>query len=247
MPKVIFKKMSLEANINNIKWMYFSGDDNLSFKSSVINYFPDLKDIDSNMSKEEIETKIEELIQECYEYSENKLDEEVKRYNDIWKEYNNNYFEALGRYLNIEWPSDKNEIIASVGLIPIFPRYLDSFSFDLSYGLDKEKVVEVTAHETLHFLWFNKWKRLFPNFKREEFDYPHIIWEYSEMVTDPILNSKEINKVINIEEKAYDYFYELKLNNVSLMEMLKEIYESTKPIEEKMIEGFEVAKKFIKK
>ena len=67
------------------------------------------------------------------------------------------------------------------------------------------------------------------------------------MVTDPILNSKEINKVINIEEKAYDYFYELKLNNVSLMEMLKEIYESTKPIEEKMIEGFEVAKKFIKK
>lgn len=236
MPRVIFKKMTLEDNINNIKWMYFS-DDNLNFYNAVINYFPDLKDVDISMSKEKINIKIEELIKECYEYSENKLDEEVKRYNEVWNEYNDNYFKVLIEYLNIDWPKDKAEIVANVGLIPIFPRYLDAFSFDLSFGLEKEKIIEVTAHETLHFLWFEKWKQLFPDFKIEEFEHPNIIWEYSEMVTDPILNSKEINNILKIEEKAYDYFYEIK----GLMYELKCLYQSDISVEEKITKGFLIA------
>ena len=238
MPKVIFRKMSLEENINNIKWMYFSDDSSLNFRSAVVNYFPDLKDIDDSLSKEEKNMKIEDLIKECYEYSESRLDEEAKRYNEVWGKYNKDYFNTLSKYLNIDWPTGKEEIIASVGLIPIFPRYLDTFSFDLSYGLEDKKIVEVTAHETLHFLWFEKWKKMYPDCVREEFDYPHIVWEYSEMVTAPILNSKEINKVLQIEEKSYDYFYEIN----GLMDGLNNIYASNKSIEEKICDGFEFSK-----
>lgn len=242
MPKIIFRKMSLEENINNIKWMYFSDDSALNFRTAVINYFPDLNDINDSLSIEEKNKKIEDLIIECYEYSEKKLIEEAKRYNEVWKKYNDAYFNVLSKYLNIDWPKDKEIVIANVGLIPIFPRYLDSFSFDLSHGLEEMKIIEVAAHETLHFLWFEKWKQIYPDWTREEFDYPHIVWEYSEMVTAPILNSKEINKVLQIVEKSYDYFYEID----GLMAGLNNIYSSNKRIEEKMREGFEFSKLFRK-
>ena len=220
LPRVIFKEMSLEENIENIKWMFFDTNGEFSIRDAVIQYFPDLKESINLESKEEIYSNIEKLIKECYEYSLEKIKLDVKKYNDIWREYNDNYFSELAKYLNIDWPSDKLVIVAKVGLISVFPRHLNDFSFDLSFSLDKEKVIEVTAHETLHFLWFEKWKQLFPNSKREEYDSPHLVWRYSEMVTDPILNSKPIKEVLKIEEKSYDSFYNIKDGNSKMMEKL---------------------------
>jgi len=160
--------MSLEQNIENIKWMFFEDEGEFSIREATIQYFPDLKDLINIESKKDIYDGIEKLIKECYEYSLEKIEYDVKRYNDIWDKYNNRYFRELTKYLNIEWPSSKQIIVAKVGLIPVFPRYLDEFSFDLSYSLNEEKVIEVTAHETLHFLWFEKWKQLYPNCDRIE-------------------------------------------------------------------------------
>lgn len=238
-PRVIFKVMSLEENIENIKWMFFDINGEFSIRDAVVQYFPDLKESINLTSKQEVYINIENLIKECYEYSLEKIEYDIKRYNDIWEKYNNRYFGELTKYLNIDWPSDKQLIVAKVGLIPVFPRYLDEFSFDISYSLNEEKVVEVTAHETLHFLWFEKWKELYPNSKREEYDSPYLTWKYSEMVTDSILNSKDISNVLTIEEKSYDSFYAIKDGNNSVMENLKLIYEKNISVEEKITKGFE--------
>ena len=247
LPRVIFKEMSLKENVENIKWMFFDTNGEFSIRDAVIQYFPDLKESINLETKEEIYSNIEKLIKECYEYSLEKIKLDVKKYNDIWREYNDNYFSELAKYLNIDWPSDKLVIVAKVGLIPVFPRYLDDFSFDLSFSLNKENVVEVTAHETLHFLWFEKWKQLFLDSKREEYDSPHLVWRYSEMVTDPILNSKPINEVLKIEEKAYDSFYNIKDGNCKMMEKLISIYHSNISIEDKIIKGFEYIKTVLEK
>ena len=247
MPRVRFKVMSLEENIENIKWMFFDANGEFSIRDAVVQYFPDLKESVNLTSKQEVYINIENLIKECYEYSLEKIEYDVKRYNDIWNKYNNRYFSELTKYLNIDWPSDKQLIVAKVGLIPVFPRYLDWFSFDLSYSLNEEKIVEVTAHETLHFLWFEKWKELYPNCHRKEYDSPYLPWKYSEMVTDPILNSKDINDVLKIEEKSYDSFYEIKDGNNNVMENLKLIYKKNISVEEKIIEGFEYIKQIFNK
>ena len=242
-PKVVFKKMTLEENIDHIKWMYFNNEGEFSIKNATLEYFPDLKKIDCNMPKEKIYTIIEELVKECYDCSLSKIEKDEKKYNEIWEKYNNHYFTELAQYLNIEWPKDRKIIVANVGLIPIFPRYLDTFSFALSFSMNEADVVEVVAHETLHFLWFEKWKQLYPTCKRKEYDSPFLPWKYSEMVTDPILNSKNINRILNIKEKAYNSFYELIDNkNNNVMDMLKNIYESNDKIEEKIIKGYDYIK-----
>lgn len=60
------------------------------------------------------------------------------------------------------------------------------------------------------------------------------------MVVDPILNSKEINSVINVSEKAYDIFYKIKdKDNLYMMDILQDIYGKDNPIEEKIKNGYE--------
>ena len=52
-------------------------------------------------------------------------------------------------------------------------------------------------HELCHFLFFEKCKEIFPNWKYEDFDSPSILWYLSEIVVDPILNSNDIQKWVD--------------------------------------------------
>lgn len=246
-PKIIFREMTLKENIDLIKWSYFEKDKTLDIQRLTIEYFPELANIDVNLPKEKIYKIIEEVVKKNYNKNISKIKDEVSRYNQIWASYNDKYFKTLSNYLNIKWPTHIHTIDASVGLIPIFPRYLDTSSFSIAPDLEECQITKIAAHETLHFLWFEKWKELYPNTKRREYDSPYIIWKYSEMVTDPILNSEAIRELFNFYEKAYDSFYEIKDGNTLMMDNLINIYNTNKTIEEKITDGFNYIQKVINK
>jgi len=67
------------------------------------------------------------------------------------------------------------------------------------------------------------------------------------MVTDPILNSKDINNILKIKEKAYDSFYSITDGDNIMMEKLISIYNTNDSIENKIINGFEYVKTILKK
>lgn len=243
LPKIKFREMTLEENIDVIKWAYFEDNGVLSVHDFTIQYFSELANIDSDLPKEEIYKIIEEVVSNDYNRYKDRIKNETKRYNLLWDQYNDKYFEALSRYLNIEWPHNLTEITATVGLLPVFPRYLDDFSFSIGTGVDDLKLLEVSAHETLHFLWFEKWKRIHPETPRREYDSPYITWEYSEMVTDPILNKKPFSDMFEFTERGYDSFYELEDGDTKVMDNLRNIYSRDIPIEEKIESGFEYTSK----
>ncbi|MBQ3020745.1 MAG: hypothetical protein IJD92_00805 [Bacilli bacterium] len=246
LPKVRFREMTLEENIEIIKWSYFEKDESLDIHNYTIQLFPSLQDIDNNLSKEKVYKIIENIVTKVYENNKETIKKEVKRYNKIWNKYNDIYFESLYNYLNTKIDNIKI-IYASIGIIPVSPRYLDTYSFSTTINLNDKDIIAITAHETLHFMWFNKWKELYPDCKRYEYDTPYLAWKYSEMVTDPILNSKEIKNILNIDEKAYDSFYTIKDNNTSMMANLINIYNKDQSIEEKIKEGYEYIKKVLEK
>ena len=43
-PKVKFKKMTLEENVSLVKWMLFNKDVGFNMQEATLGYFPDLKD-----------------------------------------------------------------------------------------------------------------------------------------------------------------------------------------------------------
>jgi len=236
-PKIIFKKMSLEDNIEIIKWAYYEEDKTLDVHNYVIEYFEELKNI-SNESKEETDKLISNIIEKEYYKYEDDINKEIIKYQNIWDEYNDLYISELSKYLNISWDKD---IICNIGMIPIFPRDIDNNTFSISINLDKDKLIEVCAHEVCHFLWFKKFREIYPNIQNKEYNSPYLPWKYSEIVVDPIINSKNIKNIIHIDEKAYLSFY--KINNGKLMHDIINIYNENISIEERIKKGYEYLKK----
>ena len=224
-PKVIFKPMSLEDNIYIVKWACSKSDSTLDLNDSILYYFPE---INSN--------NVEDIVRKYYLEKKDIIYSDVSRYSLLWEKYNSIYFEKMCKYLNIK-NTDINEINVTVGYIPVCPRDISNNSFSLNIGYDESLLLRNCAHEILHFLWFKKFKTLYSDIN---IDPPSLAWKYSEMVVDPILNSKEINSVIGINERAYDSFYEIKDKDGNyLMDVLKDIYNSDMSIENKIKDGFD--------
>lgn len=246
-PKLKFRKMSLQENIDLIKWAYYENDDLFNIHNFTIKYFPKLDKLDKNFSKEEINQIIEKVVKENYENHKKQKEKEIQKYNSLWEKYNDIYFKTLSNYLNINWPNNIDIIEAKVGIIPVFPRYLDSFSFSVTIKMTEKQLIETCAHESLHFLWLEKWKSLYPKTPREEFESPHITWQYSEMVTDPILNNKPFSEIFDFCEKGYSSFYEMYDGKTLVMNNLRKIYSEDISVNDKIKKGFEYITKLLKK
>ena len=240
-PKIVFKPISLQDNIDNIIWTYFDSE----FHDITCETYPELYNIDEKLSKSEKENIIRSIFTRYYNQNIDVINKEVKKYSELWNKYNDEYMSVLSEYLNIEWNID--EIVAYVGIVCVCPRYLDEHSFVIGINFPLEYVLRVCAHETLHFLWFEKWKTLYKDYKRSDFESPNIIWRYSEMVVDPIINSKKINKIIHENEKAYDYFYDLVDGKEKVMNKLVDIYSKDDTIENKIKKGFDYIKEYYNK
>lgn len=247
-PKIKFEVMTLDANIELIKWAFFEDNGSLDIHTSVLKYFKELAIINDNNTKEETYKLIEQFVTNHYEKYKDILSDYVEKYNTLWQQYNDIYFNTLSNYLNIKWPNELKIIRCDIGFIPVYPRYLDTFDFSLAPNITGTDLIEICAHETCHFLWFLKWKELYPNCSRREFDSPYIPWQYSEMVVDPILNSKEVNNIININAKAYDSFYEIKdENDLYIMDVLRDIFNQDISIESKIIKGYDYISQVLNK
>ena len=243
-PKIVFRKMTLEENIEIIKWAYFEDNGLLSVHDYTIKCFPELADLDKNLSKDEVYKIIEKVVEKDYVKYEKKIESEVNRYNDLWRKYNDLYFNNLSECLGVDWIYDNDKIDASVGLIPTFPRYLDTNSFSIGINVSDRELIKVSAHETLHFWWFIKWKQLYPEIPKREYDSPYLSWQYSEMVTDPILNNAPFNKIFDfLEERGYDSFYEMYDGDELVMDKLRDIYKDNISLDDKIKKGFEYLNK----
>lgn len=236
-PIIKFREMTLQENINTIKWAFYEKNGSLSVHDFTVNYFPELSIFDSDTPQEVVYRKIEEVVSKEYNECLERIKSETKRYNDIWKKYNDKYFSMLSTYFEIEWPNI-DVIESTVGLIPAFPRYLDEFSFSIGIGAEDWKLVETSVHETLHFMWFEKWKQIHPETPRREYDSPYITWKYSEMVTDPILNNKPFSELFSFEEQGYGSFYTIYDGEELVMDNLRKIYAEDISIDEKINKGF---------
>lgn len=235
---VEFKVMTLEENIELVKYAYKEKDKTLDMYKYVTGLFPELKEIKKDL---DINKQIEDIVNKRYYDNFDLLNQKITEYTNIWNKYNDIYLKSLSEYFDIS-NLKVSKIIANVGIIPIFPRYLDTYSFSIGI-VDEEKLIETTSHEILHFFWFEKWKEMFPNYKKEEFETPNLIWKYSEMVVDPILNSKIFKDIFKINYKAYDSFYGLYDQEVKVMDKLKEIYNENTSISNKILLGYEYIKK----
>jgi hypothetical protein len=146
---------------------------------------------------------------------------------EIESEWNKNstaFLQALSEHFETEWPKDKPEIIGYITNLPIFPRFLDGYEFCVGYK-NIAGSIETSAHEIVHFLWFKKWKEVFPEIKKEEYESPHLAWRLSEIM-DPIILQchPKIKELIKPTRWGYSSFKDIKIGDVSMIDFFKKIY-----------------------
>ncbi|MEI6296077.1 MAG: hypothetical protein WCO84_00330 [bacterium] len=141
-----------------------------------------------------------------------------------WKKIEVVFLKTLSEHFETEWPGDKPNIVGYVSNLPIFPRFLDNYQFCVGYKKISDSI-ETSAHEIVHFLWFKKWKEVFPEIERKEYEVPHLAWRLSEIM-DPIILQchPKIKEIIKPKRWGYTSFESIKIGDVGMVDFFKKIY-----------------------
>ncbi|MDP1696139.1 MAG: hypothetical protein Q8L29_04460 [archaeon] len=191
--------------------------------------YPEIKE---RLSKVKDRKKRKEIasvfFQEILERDKKQLEEKSRSFQKDWDKMNNEIMRALSEAAEIDWPDTDKKFIARVSLNPICPRDVKRRNFDIFYKQDTKKMIGTSIHEIYHFIYFEKWKEVFPKAKENEFNDPHLVWRLSEMVPRIVLNDKRIQKVFRYEFDSYKVYESAKLNGRHLLSYLQYIYDNKK-------------------
>ena len=246
-PKVHFSLMTQERCLFRGKVFYFFNmDKSFDYRKATLQTYPALKH-KKFTSLRVFKKFLKNLIKKLYQDRSQFWNRIVQEYQKMRDQYNDQYFKTLSDFLHIDFPQEHRIIQVEVGKISCSPRMLDSFSFCMCIRDPKmiknrkEIICEVVAHECLHFLRFEKWKQLHPETPREEYDSPYLVWQYSEMVVDPVFQAINVYDLFQCNEEvkkhfrsSYDSFYEMKDGEEYVMDHLIGIFQENSTIEEKI-------------
>jgi len=219
MINVKFEVMSKENQIRIIQ-DFLSSENDLS--NIIATYFNiELKDFNN-------ENKIKLIVENNYDLRIKDLEKSKIRFQKVWdenQEFLNNEFKQIFKE-NFDFNCK-----AYVNLNPVWPRFLKKKSFDVNLDSNDGYLLLSSAHEIVHFIWFEIFKRNFPNIKKENYEYPNIAWFVSELAIEPIFEFSNLKK-LSTSKPAYDYFYTDKIGDKTLAQIANQIFKESKNIDD---------------
>lgn len=188
-------------------------------------FFPELVTVQKECkNKEECMKKFKEFLEDLSAKTKGKMLAFKKEIESEWEKIGPEFLKALSEHFETEWPEDKPEIVGYLSNMPVYPRFLDKYQFCVGYE-NTSKSIETSAHEILHFLWFKKWKEIFPEMDRREYESPRLAWRLSEIM-DPIILQchPKIKELVKPIHWGYSSFKDIKIGDVGMTEYFKKIY-----------------------
>lgn len=126
-----------------------------------------------------------------------------------WRKVEKKFMVALAQIMETSWPDDRKIISAMVTICPICPRFLNNWSFALFGCWQGKGVIEAMMHEICHFLYFKKWKEVFPSVQEKTFYSPYPEFHLSELLAPVILSDLRIQKILKKEPDFYEEHMEI--------------------------------------
>jgi hypothetical protein len=90
---------------------------------------------------------------------------------------------------------------------------------------------------------FEKWKKVFPNWKWKDFDTPHLIWHLSEMVPGIVLNDARLQKVFKWNQPSYWEYQRTRIRGKPLLSYLQKYYDERKDFADFLKKSWKFVKK----
>lgn len=245
MPKVKFTDIPLSKETD---WMYgFLFKNEWEWGRYILKKHPKIKKVFSCKTEAEQVNFLRNYIIQFKKDNQELIEKSKTEYQKVWKEMEKDFFIILPEILKINWPQNRKVIKAMLSINPICPRFLNDWSFSIFYNYKKiSYAMEVIMHECCHFLYFEKWKKVFPKTNPKKFEAPYLEWHLSEILAPIILNDLRIKKLLGRKADFYEEHKKIKIGNKTVPEYFNDLYKKNnidKNFDEFLKESYKAIKK----
>lgn len=223
-PQVRYEKGSLDMEAE--LFYSFAGKGRGRWVDVINLAYPELIPMLATLDEDEAKNRCLEFAQTLHVEHKDEIEIARIKLQSAWDVVGPKYLTILSEHLETEWSTEHPIITGYISVQPICPRFLNKFSFCVGYNKSISSSVETSAHEILHFLWFKKWKEVFPEMNSGTYESPNLVWRLSEIMDPIILQCQlEIKELIKPKNWGYRSFELIKIGDTSMTAYFKQIYE----------------------
>ena len=241
MPTVKFTDIPLSKEIDWIHGFLFQNE--WGWGKYIIKKHSKIKKIFSFKTEEEQIKFLKNYLIQFKKDNQELIEKNKIKYQTEWQKIEKDFFILLSEIMQIDWPKNRKIIKGMISVNPICPRFLNNWSFSIFYNYKKiSHAMEVIMHESCHFLYFEKWKKLYPKVSNKKFESPHIEWHLSEIIAPIILNDQRIKKILKQKAVSYEEHEKIKINNKTAPEYFTEFYNKNKDFKQFLDKSYKAIK-----
>lgn len=222
-PKVKFTNIPLSKEVD---WMHgFLFQNKWGWGKYIIKKHPKIKKVFSFKTETEQVKFLRDYIVKFRKEHQKLIEKNEIKYQMEWQKIEKDFFTVLSEIIQTDWPKNKKVIKAMISVNPICPRFLNDWSFSIFYNYKKmSHAMEVIMHESCHFLYFERWKKLYPKIDGKKFESPYVEWHLSEILAPIVLNDARIQTLLKRKAVFYTEHQRIKIGNKNAPKYFNDLY-----------------------
>lgn len=223
LPKVKFIDIPLSKEVD---WVYgFLFQNRWGWGKYIIKKHPKIKRVFTFKTELEQVKFLKDYIVKFRKENQKLIEKNKIKYQIEWQKIEKDFFIILSEIIQIGWPKNRKTIKAVISVNPICPRFLKNWSFSIFYNYKRiSHAMEVIMHECCHFLYFEKWKQLYPKANNKKFESPYLEWHLSEILAPIILNDIRIQRLLKHKAVFYTEHEKIKIGGKSTPRYFTDLY-----------------------
>lgn len=200
----------------------------IDFSGGIISVHPELKNI---LDKDENKQKqtINDYFDKFYEVNDADLNARLLKMSEDWKKDEDDFTKQLGKiFKNPSVPDGK--YIGYLSIINCNPRFLEDRTFQVFYKHPSGSNF-VTAHEVLHFFFYDYAERKYPEIFKNLDQNSGIYWDLAELFNDVVMADP------NFISKSYSEHAKPYPDHVKYFDKAKYLWEKNRDLDAWLIEA----------
>ena len=227
-PKLQFKIADLDNRLK-IANTILNESPKENYKKRILSEYPTLKQRLKNINSEQEKTKItNKFFRHIQKEIKGKTIKSMNTFQKTWNSISENAMNAISEVINIPWPKHLQNFTTNISFLPIPSKQStindQHLTKDIYYKSNVQEMKDTIIHELIHFLYFEKWKQIFPKTPQEHFEHPHLEWKMSEIVIKAILNDNKIQKITALKPQTYPKYEKIIINDNLLLNHIDKFY-----------------------
>lgn len=244
LPKVKFEFVVLKYETANLSDFCTPLKTGWDWSSIIYRVHPILKeDLDKAKTRREKTKVIRSYTRRFWRSELEQLKMQKVLFQKEWNRVNDSYMKTLSEIMETDWPKNRKTIFGLISINPICPRFLKHWTFQIFYMQRFYIMRGTVAEEVLHFLYFKKWKEVFPDADEKTFSEPHLEWALSEILVPAILGDKSIWKILHSVPYGYSEYRKAKIGNKTIIQHFENLYKQSRKKKEPFAQFLQTAYK----